>query len=69
MSGGRNSYLEEQSAVAEFKAGPFSGRTEVRVTPVGIFAVACLMTGILLSSAAIVWAAKEKRRTRKGPPF
>ncbi len=69
MSGGRNSYLEEQSAVAEFKAGPFSGRAEVRVTPAGILAVACLMTGILLSSAAIVWAAKEKRRTRKGPPF
>ncbi len=69
MSGGRNSYLEEQSAVAEFKAGPFCGRTEVRITPVGILAVACLMTGILLSSAAIVWAAKEKRRARQGPPF
>ncbi|MET0336340.1 MAG: hypothetical protein ABW063_01120 [Caulobacter sp.] len=64
MSDGRNTYLEEQSALAEFKAGPLSGRAEVRVTPAGIVAVACLMTGILLSSAAIVWASNEKRRAR-----
>ncbi|WP_369057890.1 hypothetical protein ABOZ73_09335 [Caulobacter sp. 73W] len=64
MSDGPNTYLEDQSALAEFKAGPFSGRAEVHVTPAGILAVACLMTGILLSSAAIVWAANEKRRAR-----
>jgi hypothetical protein len=55
---------DEQSALAEYRAGPFSGRAEVRVTPAGILAVACLMTGILLSSAAIVWAAKAGRRAR-----
>ncbi|WP_269714974.1 hypothetical protein [Caulobacter sp. NIBR2454] len=64
MSGDQSVHRDEQSALAEFRAGPFGGRAEVRVTPEGIWAVAGLMTGILLSSAAIVWAAKAKRRAR-----
>ena len=64
MSDKQNADRDEQSALAEFRAGPLSGRAEVRVTPAGIWAVAGLMAGILLSSAAIVWAAKGKRRAR-----
>ncbi len=50
---------QEQTAVAEFEAGPLRYRAEVRVTPAGILAVGALLTGMLLSSAAIVWAAKH----------
>ncbi|MBI1684476.1 hypothetical protein [Caulobacter hibisci] len=53
-----------QTALAEFEAGPVRYRAEVRVTPAGILAVGALMSGILLSSAAIVWAAKSAARLR-----
>ncbi|UAL10027.1 hypothetical protein [Caulobacter segnis] len=55
---------DPQTALAEFKAGPFSGRAEVRVTPVGILAIGALMTGVLLSTALVVWASTSVGRAR-----
>lgn len=55
---------DPQTAIAEFKAGPFSGRAEVRVTPMGILAVGALMSGVLLSTALVVWASTSIGRTR-----
>ncbi|USQ96616.1 hypothetical protein [Caulobacter sp. RL271] len=55
---------DPQTALAEFKAGPFSARAEVRVTPVGILAVGALMTGVLLSTALVVWASTSIGRAR-----
>jgi len=47
-----------ETAVAEFEAGPLRYRAEVRVTPAGILAVGALLSGVLLSTAVIVWASK-----------
>lgn len=47
-----------ETAVAEFEAGPLRYRAEVRVTPAGILAVGALLSGVLLSTAVIVWATK-----------
>ncbi|MFT4251110.1 MAG: hypothetical protein QM608_01325 [Caulobacter sp.] len=55
---------QPQTAVSEFEAGPFRYRAEVRVTPAGILAVGALVSGMLLSTAAIVWAAKSAARLR-----
>ncbi len=52
---------DRQTAVAEFEAGPIRARAEVSVTPAGLLAFGALMSGILLSSAAIVWAARRRR--------
>lgn len=50
-----------ETAVAEFEAGPLRYRAEVRVTPAGILAVGALLSGVLLSTAVIVWASKATR--------
>lgn len=47
-----------ETAIAEFEAGPLRYRAEVRVTPAGILAVGALLSGVLLSTAVIVWATK-----------
>lgn len=61
MSDPMSPLSERQTAVAEFEAGPFRARAEVSVTPLGLLAYGALMSGILLSSAAIVWAARRRR--------
>ncbi|PIB95886.1 hypothetical protein [Caulobacter sp. X] len=50
-----------QTAIAEFEAGPVRARAEVSVTPAGVLAIGALITGLLLSTAAIVWAARRRR--------
>lgn len=52
---------DRQTAVAEFEAGPVRARAEVSVTPAGLLALGAMIGGILLSSAAIVWAARRRR--------
>ena len=55
---------DPQTAIAEFKAGPFSARAEVRFTPIGVLAIGALMTGMLLSTALVVWASTSVGRAR-----
>lgn len=38
---------------------PFSIQAKVEVTPVGLLAIAALVSGILLGTCAIVWVAKR----------
>lgn len=38
-------------------AGPVSLKLEVRVTPAGLLAIGGLVSGILLSTAVLVWTA------------
>jgi hypothetical protein len=52
---------DRQTAVAEFEAGPFRARAEVSVTPAGVVAIGALLSGILLSTAAVIWAARRRR--------
>ena len=52
---------DRQTAVAEFEAGPFRGRAEVSATPAGLLAIGALISGVLLSTAAVVWAARRRR--------
>ncbi|WP_299010948.1 hypothetical protein [uncultured Caulobacter sp.] len=52
---------DRQTAVTEFEAGPIRARAEVSVTPAGLLALGAMISGILLSSAAIVWAARRRR--------
>lgn len=52
---------ERQTAVAEFEAGPIRARAEVSVTPAGLLALGALVSGVLLSTAAVVWAARRRR--------
>ncbi|ESQ80571.1 hypothetical protein AEYBE204_04695 [Asticcacaulis sp. YBE204] len=49
-----------QSAYLALRAGPAATRMSVRVTPEGIWAIAGLVSGILLSTAVLVVAAKRK---------
>ncbi len=52
---------DRQTAVAEFEAGPIRARAEVSVTPAGLLAFGALVSGVLLSTAAVVWAARRRR--------
>ncbi|MDR6627571.1 hypothetical protein [Caulobacter segnis] len=52
---------ERQTALAEFEAGPIRARAEVSVTPAGVLAIGALLSGVLLSTAAVVWAARRRR--------
>jgi hypothetical protein len=52
---------ERQTALAEFEAGPIRARAEVSVTPTGVLAIGALLSGVLLSTAAVVWAARRRR--------
>lgn len=53
---------EAQAAVIAFKAGPVDFRAEIRLTPAGVLAIGALVTGVLLSTAVIVWSATSVAR-------
>lgn len=55
---------EPQTAVAEFELGPMRARAEVRVTPAGVLAIGAMVSGVLLSTAVLVWATTAARRAR-----
>jgi hypothetical protein len=56
-----DSLTEPQTARAKMRAGSgFEAEASVTVTPVGLLAVGGLMAAILLSSAAIVRAARRR---------
>lgn len=57
---------ENQSAEIELVAGPIQLRLSARVTPVGLLAFGVMMSGIVASASAIVWAAR--RRSSASPP-
>ena len=47
----------DQNARLDLRAGPVSLKLEVRVTPAGLLAIGGLVSGILLSTAVLVWSA------------
>ena len=51
-----------QTAMIELTGGPVTLRAEVRVTPKGLLAVGALVSGVLLSTAALVWTATSVAR-------
>lgn len=55
---------DEQTATAEFRWGAMTARAEVRVTPLGILAIGGMLSAVLLSTAAVVWASTSIGRTR-----
>ncbi len=55
---------DEQSASAEFRWGAMTARAEVRVTPLGILAIGGMLSAVLLSTAAVVWASTSIGRAR-----
>jgi len=57
MSDNPLSASDPQTAVVEFKAGPVSLRLDIRLSPAGILAIGGLVTGVLMSTAAVVWTA------------
>jgi hypothetical protein len=59
-----NSSAQEapQTAMIELTGGPVTLRAEVRVTPKGLLAVAALVSGVLLSTAVLVWTATSVAR-------
>ncbi|MFN4297342.1 MAG: hypothetical protein ACK4FB_10915 [Brevundimonas sp.] len=50
-----------QKARLDLRAGPVSLKMEVRVTPAGVLAIGGLVSGILLSTAVLVWTATARR--------
>jgi hypothetical protein len=46
----------------ELTGGPVTLRAEVRVTPKGLLAVGALVSGVLLSTAVLVWTATSVAR-------
>lgn len=52
-----------QSAEIELVAGPVQLRLRARVTPVGLLAFGVMMSGIVASASAVVWAARRRRRS------
>ncbi|MET3515842.1 hypothetical protein ABIC63_003628 [Pseudacidovorax sp. 1753] len=54
-----SSSASPQTAVLNVSTRPFSVSARVEVTPGGMLAIAALVTGILLSTALIVQAAKR----------
>jgi hypothetical protein len=51
-----------QHARLDLQAGPVSLAMEVRVTPGGLLAIGGLVSGILLSTAVLVWSATAAPR-------
>lgn len=47
---------EVQAAEVEISGGRLRLRASVRVTPAGLLAIGALVSGILLSTTALVWA-------------
>lgn len=56
--------LDTSKATAEIdlQAGPIRLRARAAIDPQGLVAIGALVSGILLSSAVIVWAAAFARR-------
>lgn len=52
----------DQHARLDLQAGPVSLKMEVRVTPTGLLAIGGLVSGILLSTAVLVWSATSVPR-------
>lgn len=57
-----------QSAELDLIAGPIQLRLRARMTPVGLLAFGVMMSGIVASASAIVWAARRRRRSIAPPP-
>jgi hypothetical protein len=57
-----------QSAEIELLAGPIQLRLRARVTPVGLLAFGVMMSGIVASASAVVWAARRRRRSEGARP-
>jgi hypothetical protein len=57
-----------QSAEIELVAGPIQLRLRAQMTPVGLLAFGVMMSGIVASASAIVWAARRRRRSNSPPP-
>lgn len=53
---------DAQSAVVDFEGGPVRVHAEVRLTPRGILAIGGLVSGILISTAVLVWTATSVAR-------
>ena len=51
-----------QIAEAEFVAGKLRFNARVRVTPAGVVAIGALVSGILLSTAVLVWVSTSVAR-------
>jgi hypothetical protein len=50
-----------QSAELELIAGPIQLRLRARVTPLGLLTLGVLLSGVVASSSAVVWAARRRR--------
>ena len=53
---------EVQSAELELIAGPLQLRLRASLTPLGILAIGVMMSGIVASASAVVWAGRRGRR-------
>ncbi len=51
---------EVQSAELDLVAGPLRLRLSARATPVGLLAFGVMMSGIVASASAVVWAARRR---------
>lgn len=56
---------EAQTAELNLTAGPIQLRLNARVTPLGLLAFGVMMSGIVASSSAVVWAARRRRSALK----
>jgi len=52
----------DQHARLDLQAGPVSMTLEVRVSPAGLLAIGGLVSGVLLSTAVLVWSATSAPR-------
>ena len=60
-----NALREVQTAELDLAAGPIHLRLSARVTPLGLLAFGVMMSGIVASSSAVVWAARRRRHSLK----
>ena len=58
---------EVQSAELELVAGPLQLRLRARLTPLGILTLGVLISGVVASSSAVVWAARRHGRSSATP--
>ena len=60
-----NALREVQTAELNLTAGPLHLRLSARATPLGLLAFGVMMSGIVASSSAVVWAARRRRSALK----
>lgn len=53
-----------QVAEFEFAAGVVKMKASLRLTPVGFLAIGAMVSGILLATSSVVWAATSAARRR-----